>query len=175
MSWVAREGDPGTFSLRVKNRPDGAIDVEAEKADPGPVGNLFCRVAGPHSVEDIALSQVSESIYRSESAPLPAGKYTLVLMIKAGDTERVLLRREIAAPGSTRADAEELKLKPVNESLLRQLAAGTGGAYQPSLKQILSPTRRPVTTWHPIDALLFEFALILLLGDVLMRRRFLNE
>jgi Ca-activated chloride channel homolog len=175
VSWVAREGDPGLFSLRVNNRPDGALEIEAEKANPGPVGNLFCRVAGSHQVEDIALSQTSESVYRGESAPLRAGKYNLVLMIKAGDTEQVLLRREIAAPGAARADAEELKLKPTNDGLLRQLAQGTGGAYQPSLKQILTPSSQPVTTWYPIDSLLFELAVILLLGDVLVRRRFLNE
>ncbi len=174
VSWVAREGDTGTFSLRVNNAAGGVLAIEAEKADAVPVGNLFCRIAGAHQVADIALSQAGVSLYRGESAPLPRGKYNLALMIKAGDTERVLLRREVAAAGIASADAEELKLQPVNDSLLRQLALGTNAAYQPSLKEILAPSGRPVATWRAVDSLLFPLAIFLLLGEVLVRRRFLS-
>ena len=174
VSWVARAGDPGTFSLRVNNAPGGVLEITAEKADAIPVGNLFCRIAGPHQVADIALSQAGASLYRGESAPLSRGKYHLSLMVKAGDTERVLLRREVAASGTTSADAEELKLQPVNDGLLRQLARGTNAAYQPEVHEILAPSGRPVTTWRAVDGLLFPLAIFLLLGEVLVRRRFLN-
>jgi hypothetical protein len=171
---VAREGDSGAFNLHVREAAGGALEIEAEKADTLPVGDLFCRIAGQHQVSDISLSQAGASIYRGESAPLPRGKYSLALMIKAGDTERVLLRREIAAVGNAAPDADELKLKPTNEALLRELSLGTNAAYQPNVRVLLAPTGGTVTTWRVADSALFRLAVFLLLGEILVRRRFLD-
>ncbi|MGH7933644.1 MAG: VWA domain-containing protein, partial [Candidatus Binataceae bacterium] len=33
VSWVARPGDSGPFTLRLKNEPDGSIQIDAQKAD----------------------------------------------------------------------------------------------------------------------------------------------
>jgi Mg-chelatase subunit ChlD len=174
VSWVAREGDPGEFNLRVREGVGSVLEIEAEKADTLPVGDLFCRIAGQHQVADIALSQAGASIYRGESAPLPRGKYNLALMIKAGDTERVLLRRDIAAAGNAAPDADELKLRPTNEAFLRELSLRTNAVYQPDLKELLAPSGNAVRTWRAADSILFPLAVLLLLGEVLVRRRFLD-
>jgi hypothetical protein len=171
---VAREGDAGSFNLRVREAAGGVLEIEAEKADAVPVGDLFCRIAGRRQVTDIALSQAGASLYRGESPLLLPGKYNLALMIKAGDTERVLLRREIAAIGNASPDADELKLKPANETLLRQLAYGTGAAYQPSLKELLAPSGNMVIALRSIDPVVFPLVVFLLLGEILVRRRFLD-
>jgi hypothetical protein len=57
VSWVARQGDPGAFNLRVREAAGSVLEIEAEKADTLPVGDLFCRIAGQHQVADIALSR----------------------------------------------------------------------------------------------------------------------
>jgi hypothetical protein len=68
-----RQGDSGMFTMRVHGAPDGAITVEAEKADPDPVSNLVCRITGPGRAIDVAMTEADASIYRGEVVPLPRG------------------------------------------------------------------------------------------------------
>jgi Mg-chelatase subunit ChlD len=175
MSWVSREGDSGPFTLRVRNSADGALEIEAEKADQVPVTNLFCRVTGPGRALDVALTQVGASLYHGESSPLARGNYNLALMIKAGDTENVILRREVAVLGPGAADAAELRLRPPNLALLRQLAHATGGDFNAPVSTILRPRGATITTYRNIDSTLLPLALVLLLGEVFVRRRLLDD
>src|SRR5439155_4143767 len=131
-----------------------------------PVSNLFCRVTGPGHALDVAMNQVGMSIYHGELAPLPRGKYSLVLMVKAGDTERVLLRRDIAVAGSQAADAAELRLQPPNLALLREIGRETGGDFDAPVSKILQRTGATVTTYHSVESLLLPLAIILMLGEV---------
>ena len=173
VSWVAREGDSGPFTLRAQGGAGGALEITAEKADNLPVMNLFCRITGPKHASDIALTPNGPSLYRGESAPLPRGKYTISLMIKEGDSERLLSRREIATVGVESADAAELKLKPTNIALLQTLAHQTGGAFDATLQSTITPAGGIVTTWRPIDNLLIPLAMLMLLADVFIRRQIL--
>jgi Mg-chelatase subunit ChlD len=174
VSWVARQGDPGLFTLNVASSSQGTLRIEAEKADQVPVTNLFCRISGPHQITDIALSQTGASTYRGESLPLTHGKYQLTLMLKAGDTERVLLRREIAAPGFESSDNAELRLKPPNRTLLQQLAQATGGKYDAPISQTVAHNDARVIVWRPIESILIPLAAMFLLMDVIVRRRLLD-
>jgi len=173
VSWVAREGDSGPFSLRVRDSDDGSLEFEAQKADPLPVSNLFCRITGPGLDNDVAMSQVGTSTYRAESAPLRRGKYALALMIKAGDTERVLLRREVASKGVQALDAAELRLRAANEPLLRTIAADTGGEFDAPVSKIVQRSGAMITTYESVDRLLLPLAMLTLLIAVLVHRRFL--
>ena len=175
VSWVAREGDAGPFTLRVRDGAAGALELTAEKADAVPVTNLFCRIAGPHQVADIALTETGPALYRGESAPLARGKYTVSLIIKAGDTERLLVRREIAAIGTEGADTAELKLKPINTTLLQTLARGTGGSFGTGLDRSIVHAGGSVRTWQPIANWLIPFAMLMLLADVFIRRQILAD
>ncbi len=175
VSWVAREGDSGLFSLRVINSNDGSLEFEAEKADPLPVNNLFCHITGPGLNEDVAMSQIGTSTYRAESAPLRRGKYRLSLIIKAGDTERVLLRREIASKGAQALDAAELRLRAANEPLLRTIAADTGGQFDAPVSRIVQRSGAMITTYESVDQLLLPLAIITLLLAVFVDRRFCAE
>ncbi|MBV8771625.1 MAG: VWA domain-containing protein [Deltaproteobacteria bacterium] len=175
VSWVAREGDSGPFSLAVKDSNDGSLEFEAQKADPLPVSNLFCRIIGPGLNNDVAMSQVGTSTYRGESAPLRRGKYRLALIVKAGDTERVLLRREVASKGAEALDAAELRLRAANEPLLRTIAANTGGEFGAPVSKIVQRSGATVTAYESIDELLLPLGMITLLGATLVRRRYLGE
>jgi hypothetical protein len=175
VSWVAREGDAGPFSLHVQEGAGATLGITAEKADPIPVPDLFARVAGPHQVSDIALTETGPSVYQGESAPLPRGKYTISLMIKHGDTERLLTRREIATIGVESADAAELKLKPANTALLQSLAQSTGGEFGADLRTTIAHTGSTVSTWEPVDNLLMPVAIVMLLAEVFIRRHILTD
>jgi Ca-activated chloride channel homolog len=173
VSWVAREGDSGPFSLRVRDSNDGSLEIEAQKADPLPVANLFCRITGPGLDNDLAMSQVGTSTYRAESAQLKPGKYDLALIIKAGDTERVLVRREIASKGALALDAAELRLRAPNEPLLRVIAADTGGEFDAAVSKIVQRSGATITAYQPIDQLLLLLAVLMLLLAIFFQRRYL--
>jgi Mg-chelatase subunit ChlD/uncharacterized membrane protein len=175
VSWVAREGDSGPFSLRVRDSTDGSLEFEAQKADPLPVSNLFCRITGPGLNNDIAMSQVGTSTYRAESAPLGRGKYGLALIIKAGDTERVLLRREVASKGAQALDAAELRLRPANEPLLRTIAANTGGGYDAPVSTIVQRSGAMITAYQSVEQLLLPVTILTLLLAIFVHRRFSVE
>jgi Mg-chelatase subunit ChlD/uncharacterized membrane protein len=175
VSWVAREGDSGPFSLRVSDSNDGSLEFDVEKADPLPMNNLFCRITGPGLNNDVAMSQVGTSTYRAESAPLKRGKYGLALIIKAGDTERVLLRREVASKGAQALDVAELRLRAANEPLLRTIAAGTGGEFDVPVSKIVQRSGAMITAYESVDRLLLPLAIVTLLLAVFVHRRFLGK
>jgi hypothetical protein len=139
------------------------------------VTNLVSRITGPGRAADIAMTQVGTRSYQGESAPLPRGKYAVVLMVKAVDTERVLLRREVAVAGSQPADAAELRLMPANVTLLRQLAHGTSGEFNAPVAQMLKRSGATVTSFRPVDPFLLPLVIVLVLGEVFVRRRYLGD
>ena len=173
VSWVAREGDSGPFSLRVRESNEGSLELEAQKADPLPVSNLFCRITGPGLNNDVAMSQAGTSTYRAESAPLRRGEYGIALITKAGDTEKVLLRRAVAAKGAQALDAAELRLRAPNEPLLRTIAADTGGEFNAPVSKLVERSGAMITTYESLDWLLMPFAILTLLVAVFLQRRYL--
>jgi Ca-activated chloride channel homolog len=175
VTWAMRLGDSGMFTMRIQEAADGALRVEAEKADANPAANLFVRITGPGRATDVAMTQVGVSRYRSDIGRLPRGKYTATLMVKSGDTERVLESRPFASTASAPADAEELKIRPPNIGLLRRLAAGTGGAVDAPASTIATPAGATVTVRRSAAGYLLPLALVLLLGEVFIRRRFLGD
>jgi len=175
VNWVARAGDSGPFSLRVANSSDGAMTIEADKADALPVNNLFARITGSNHAIDIAMTQMGATLYRGEVAPMPSGKYVVTLMIKAGDTERVLLRRDVAVAGSESANGAELRIQPPNLSLLKEIAAQTGGQFDASTERLVHPAGAPAIDYRSLDTVLAPLAIFMLLAEVLVRRRMLGE
>ncbi len=173
--WTMRLGDPAAFTMRVQTASDGAISIEAEKADTKAVANLAVRVAGTQRATDVAMTQVDQSLYRGEVGPLPRGKYTATLMIKTGETEQVLLQHAFASAGAAPSEAEELKIRPPNIELLKRLARGTGGALDAPTSAVVRPTGAMVTVRRSADSYLLVLALGLLLGEVFVRRRFLGD
>ena len=174
-NWTMRQGDSGTFTMRVHGAPDGSIAVEAEKADPEPVSNLVCRITGPGRAVDVAMTEADASIYRGEIGPLPRGKYTATLMFKAGDTEKVLEQREFAAAGSIPADSAELRIKPPNLELLRRLATATHGAFDASPATIARHSGQTIAFRRSADSWLIPLVIMLFLGEVFVRRRYLGD
>jgi hypothetical protein len=174
-SWVMRQGDSGPFSLRVHNAAGGVLSLQAEKADSGPVNNLVCRISGAGNAMDIPMTESGRAIYTGESAPLRRGKYTVTLMVKDGDSERVLVRREVAVPDAGPADQAELRLRPANFDLLRELARATGGAVGVPPAKMLESRSRLVKIYRSANPYLLPLVIVLLLGEVFVRRRYLGD
>jgi len=174
-SWTMRQGDSGLFTTRLHGSPDGSITVEAEKADPNPVGNLVCRITGPGRAIDVAMTETDASIYRGEVGPLPRGKYVATLMIKAGDSEKILEQREFAAAGSIPADSAELRIKPANLDLLRRLSTMTHGAFDASAPIVARHTGQTISVRQSVDPWLIPLVIALFLGEVFVRRRYLGD
>jgi len=174
-SWVMRQGDSGPFSLRVHNAAGGVLSLQAEKADNGPVNNLVCRISGAGNAMDIPMTESGRAIYTGESAPLRRGKYTVTLMVKDGDSERVLVRREVAVPEAGPADQAELRLRPANFDLLRELARATGGAVGVPPAKMLESRSRLVKIYRSANPYLLPLVIVLLLGEVFVRRRYLGD
>jgi Mg-chelatase subunit ChlD len=175
VNWAMRQGDAGPFSMRVETASDGAVRIEAEKADSSPVSNLIVRVTGAGRAMDVPMTQTDASIYRGELGQLPRGKYTAALMIKGGDTEGVLMQREFASTGSAADDADEVRLRPRNLTLLRNLAVATGGVFDASATEVLKPTGTLIMVHRSAEPLLLPLAIVLFLGEVFVRRRFLGD
>ena len=173
--WTMRQGDPGVFTMRVHGAADGSITVEAEKADPNPVSNLVCRITGPGRAIDVAMTEADASIYRGEVGPLPRGKYVATLMLKAGDSEKILEQREFAAAGSIPADTAELRLKPPNLELLHRLSTATHGAFGAPAAAIARHSGQTVAFRRSADPWLIPLVIMLFLGEVFVRRRYLGD
>jgi len=174
-TWTMRQGDPGLFTVRITGAADGSETIEGEKSDSNPVSNLVCRITGPGRAIDLPMTQVGASLYTGEAGPLPRGKYTATLMIKAVDTERVLVQREFASVGSLPSDAAELRIRPPNVGLLEHLAWATHGAFGASAEEITRHTGATVTVRRSADRTLLPVAIVLFLGEVFVRRRFLGD
>ncbi|HUY28723.1 MAG TPA: VWA domain-containing protein [Candidatus Binataceae bacterium] len=173
--WTMREGAPGMFAIRVHTASDGAVTVEALKADASPAPNLICRVTGPGRALEVPMTQNGATRYRGEIGPLPRGKYAATLMVTAADIKQVLARREFASAGAIPADAAELRLRPPNLALLRNLAQATGGGFDPSAATLTRGRGRAITVRRSADSLLLPLAIALFLGEVFVRRRFLGD
>ncbi|HXW85382.1 MAG TPA: glutamine amidotransferase, partial [Candidatus Binataceae bacterium] len=173
--WTMRSGDSGPLTMRVVPSPEGATSIVTESADSAPISNLVVRVTGPAGAVDVALTPSDPSIYTGEIGVLARGKYTATLMIKAGDTERVLMQREFASVGAPASDAAELRIRPPNLDLLRHLALGTGGGLDSGPAEIVWHQGATVKVRRSANALLLPLAIMLFLGEVFVRRRFLGD
>jgi hypothetical protein len=175
ISWVSRSGDAGLFTLKLTNGSGGTLKIVAEKADAMPVASLYARINGPGPGVEIALTPAGDSLYQGESPPLPRGKYNVSLIVKSGDSERTLLSRLVAIPGPEAANSAELRLRPPDENLLRALADNTGGRYGAAASEPLRPAGTLVKSYRSAAAELLPIAILLMLGEVFVRRRLLGD
>ncbi len=121
------------------------------------------------------MTEATASRYVGEVGPLARGKYTATLMIKAGDTERVLEQREFATAGSIAADAAELRIKPANVELLRRLSKATHGEYDATAEAIARHTGQTIAFRRSAEPWLIPLVIAFFLGEVFLRRRFIGD
>lgn len=112
------------------------------------------------------LSQSAPGRYTAGFKTLRSGAYHMELAVKQND--QVIYRQ---SRGMTVGYSDELRIRPTNEELLRDLAQSSGGTYAPDPSELMNlahDTR--VTRPLPLWPYLTTAALFLLLLDVALRR-----
>lgn len=113
----------------------------------------------------LSLQQTAPGRYvGSVDTPLP-GAYHLELTQKKDS--QVLYRQ---SRGINVGYSDELRLKPTNEMLLKQLAEVSGGTYEPTAEGIFAPSTRTALRPTPLWPWLVSVAAMLLVLDVFLRR-----
>jgi hypothetical protein len=171
VSWTMRQGEAGPFDLQVATTRSGDLAIQAESSGPVKAGDLIARIKGPYGASfDVPLTQVGDALYRGQAPALPGGKYKAQLVRKSGKAEQVLSSQPFAVASTRPADADELSLRPPNTELLRRIALGSNGAFQARPRQMLRITGRTITVHHSANPYLIPLAMLLLLGEVFVRR-----
>ena len=66
--------------------------------------------------------------------------------------------------------SDELRIRPTNETLLREIAESSGGSFSPVTKDLMSRSNESVTRPTPLWPYLVGIAMLLLILDVALRR-----
>ena len=111
------------------------------------------------------LPQSSPGRYLSH-VPLPLpGSYHLEIAVSQND--QVVYRQ---SRGLIRGYSDELRIRPTNEQLLREIADISGGQFNPSAADVFRPSSERATRPTPLWPMLLTAAAFLLIADVLLRR-----
>ncbi len=113
----------------------------------------------------LKMSQTSPGRYQN-SIPLPlAGAYHLEIAVKQNG--QIVYRQ---SRGMMRGYSDELRIRPTNNDLLRELAQVSGGQFNPSVSGVFEPSAARATRPTPLWPWLLTWAAFLLIADVLLRR-----
>ena len=172
VSWTMRQGEGGPFDLQVQTTRSGDLKIQAESSGTVKAGNLVARISSPNGAAfEVPLTEVGDALYRGEAPALPGGKYTVALVRKSGGkTDQALTSEPFAVPAARPADADELSLRPPNTELLRRLAVGSNAGFEVPVSRMLRITGRTVTVHRSAAPYLIPLAILLLLGEVFVRR-----
>jgi Ca-activated chloride channel homolog len=157
--WTARRGLASDRHLEAVRRRDGTrITLDTPHDATGP---FVLRLAGR---ADIALRQTGPRTFAATVANLRPGLHPAVLT--SGDGEEPV---DLLVPSTSDASRELGRTEP-DLVLLRNVAEHTGGAVDPAPTEVL--TARPGVRHEtiPLDAWLVPLAILLVLGDVAIRR-----
>jgi Ca-activated chloride channel homolog len=112
-----------------------------------------------------SLKQSAPGRYENSVAmPLP-GSYHVEIAVKQNG--QVVYRQ---SRGMMRGYSDELRIRPTNDHLLKEVASASGGQFNPSVEEIFKSTEARATRPTPLWPWLLGSALVLLILDVALRR-----
>jgi hypothetical protein len=112
-----------------------------------------------------AMKQVAPGRYAANFETPAAGAYHLEIAVQ--QDSQVLYRQ---SRGLVVGYSDELRIRPVDESLLRAIAAASGGSYAPDPGQIFDQPHRTASRPQPLWPHLLTLALFVFVLDVALRR-----
>jgi Ca-activated chloride channel family protein len=160
-----RRHDDNEFDFRVaKEGNEAKISINAIRKD-GQFRNKLdtrVRVVGPdQSVADVAVHQIAPGLYEAKHALSQKGSYLFrAIGADSGGTSRLL----------TYSYPDEYHFYPPNTELLRSVSEETKGRFQPRTADIFDPNDERTALPTPLWPYLAGLALLLYIGDVLLRR-----
>ena len=113
----------------------------------------------------VPLLQTAPGRYTASFATPHAGAYHLEITQKQDG--QVLYRQ---SRGLSVGYSDELRLKPTDETLLKQIAEVSGGKFQPNAADVFASTKRTANRPEPLWPWLVTLAAILFVLDVALRR-----
>ncbi len=138
-----------------------------------PLGNFIntaetqLNLIGPQlETEKLTLKQTAPGRYETEFDVEERGAYLMELQQKTGTGEIRMRQNRALVVGYP----DELRLKPTNETLLREIAQTSGGQYAPSVQDLFAPSERSVQRRWALWPYLLMAALGLFVVDVFLRR-----
>ena len=108
--------------------------------------------------------QVAPGRYRAKFAA-GLGGYLVEAQVSGQADAETALRRALFVDYP-----DELQLRPTNESLLRSVAANTGGVYDPKPAAVFAPDGRTVDRVQALWTSLVLAALVLFVVEIALRR-----
>jgi Ca-activated chloride channel family protein len=164
-----RKSDAKGVAVQVDQR-GGKATVTLDAVDPS--GRFLNQAEAEMTLIDPQLG--SRKVPLTQTAP---GRYVATLDVsKSGAYHMELTQKKNGqvlyrqSRGISVGYSEELRLRPTNETLLRQIAEASGGTYQPTAETIFAPTERTAHRPTPLWPWLLSLAAILLVLDVFLRR-----
>lgn len=115
--------------------------------------------------EDVLLNQTAPGRYEADFDVPKRGAYHMELSQTRRD---VLTFRQTR--GIVVGYADELRLGPPAEDLMRRVAKVSGGAYNPTAEELFARSDRTAENILPLWPLLLSLALLLFVADVALRR-----
>jgi Ca-activated chloride channel family protein len=164
-----RKSDAKGVAVQVDQR-GGKATITLDAVDPS--GRYLNQAEAEMTVIDpqlgsrkIPLAQTAPGRYVASLDVSKSGAYHMELTQKKNG--QVLYRQ---SRGISVGYSDELRLRPTNEALLRQIAQASGGTYQPTAEAIFAPTERTASRPTPLWPWLLSLAATLLVLDVFLRR-----
>ncbi|MDB5385166.1 MAG: von Willebrand factor type domain protein [Planctomycetaceae bacterium] len=115
--------------------------------------------------QKIALSQTAPGRYIATLETPRSGAYHLEITQQKNG--QVIYRQ---SRGISVGYSDELRLRATNEALLKDIAAASGGKYEPTLDEVFAPSDRTAQRPTPLWPWLVTLATLLLVVDVFLRR-----
>ncbi len=153
---TARTGEQSAVTVDAVNEVGQFIneaDVELTVIDP-----RLQRHA--HSMKQSAPGRYTQSVDLPQSGP-----YHMEIAVKQNG--QVVYRQ---SRGMVRGYSDELRIRPTNEVLLREVASASGGQFNPSAVDLFHPTLARADRPTPLWPWLLTAATLLLIVDVALRR-----
>ena len=166
---VMRKSDTRGIQVQTARRADSASVVVDAVNDVGQFLNnseVELTVIDPLFKRQTSLmKQSAPGRYVSDIPLSRAGSYHLEIAVKQND--QVIYRQ---SRGLMRGYSDELRIRPTNDALLREVAKASGGLFDPTPSDVFKPTAARATRPAPLWPTLLTIAAFLLLVDVALRR-----
>ncbi len=165
---LMRKSDSRGVATQIVSR-DGGLDIQVEAVDPDGrflnEAEVEVTVINPQFGKQVlSLPQTAPGRYQQELQIPDKGQYHLEIATKSQG--QVLSRQ---SRGVSFGYPSELRIRPTNEPLLRQIAAVTDGRFSPAASEVFDlpgTATRPVPLWPWLVTL----AMLLFVIDVALRR-----
>lgn len=173
--WVMRGQTPWDYVVEAQRR-DGKSKLLVRAFDANQEGTLVARVhVDDVHTEDVSLVPVAPRQFEAELPPEIGGRSYPVTLVSRHENQDVTQRTEmVPIPARDEEPQEEFQTTRPNTVLLEQLAEASGGAWNPTVRQIAARESGERLLTYPLERLLLPLAMLLLLCDIAVRRLWLR-